>query len=377
MEKTRNLIFQTTKIKIVKVQSEIESLLLEASFIKKYQPQYNVKLIDGKAYPLIKITIKDKYPKILFVRKIEKDKALYFGPFPNSSSVRLVLRTIRRIFPYQSVLNHPKKICFYHHLDLCPCPTVFDSKETKINYKKNIKHIIQFLNGNLKNVLKELETERSFFSKNEEFEKASDLQKKIDAISLITKPFIKPFEYELNPNLKTDLVEKELSDLKSVLRNAKLKIDSLNRIECFDVSNIMGKTAVGSMVVFTRGEKNTNLYRRFKIRKIFKKPNDFAMLAEIIERRLVHKEWVLPNLMVVDGGKGQVSAGKKVIGESGYSIPIIGLAKREETIITPDLKEVILPKDARALHLIMRIRDEAHRFAIQYHKKRRLKLIFD
>lgn len=334
-------------------------------------------MTDGKAFPLIKITIKDKYPKILTVRKIEKDGSLYFGPFPSSSSIRLVLRIIRQIFPYQSVLNHPKKICFYYHLHLCPCPQVFDSKETESNYRKNIEHIIEFLKGDLKGILRELEKERDLLSKNEKFEKAWDLQKKIEAINLITKPFVKPFEYELNPNLRSDLAEKELLDLKNILRNTEIKINSLERIECFDISNIMGEIAVGSMVVFIRGEKNGSLYRHFKIKKNLGKPNDFAMILEVIKKRLNHREWDLPNLMIVDGGKGQVSVAKIALAQENLQIPIIGLAKKEEIIITSDFKTIKLKTNSKALQLIMRIRDEAHRFAIQYHKKQHLKLIFD
>lgn len=381
-EKTKALLSKVKKVKFVQTRCEIESLLLEANYIKKYHPPYNVRLTDGKAYPLIKITVKDKYPKVLVVRRIEENPSaggsLYFGPYPNTGSMRLVLRTIRKIFPFQSVNNHPKKACLYHHLGLCPCPPVFDSPALKRNYKKNINWIIKFLNGKIDNVVIELEKEREILSKLEKFEEAKDLQKKIEAIRLITNPVYQPFEYETNPNLKADLTAKDLEDLKLELLKIGIKVWSLHRIECYDVSNIMGKLSTGSMIVFVEGEADKSLYRRFRI--MYKRiiPNDVAMIKEIISRRLRHKEWKFPNLILVDGGKAQVSAALKAIKESGLTIPVIGLAKREEAIIVPGFphfKEIRLPKDSKALHLLQRVRDQTHRFAISYHRKLRSQLL--
>lgn len=135
--KTKNLVLEIKKINVIQTTSEIESFLLEERLIKKYKPKYNIKLIDGKSYLGIKITIKDKYPKILFTRKNDNDGSLYFGPFTSSSSLKIVLKLIRKIFPYQSVLNHSKSKCLYYHLNLCPCPEVTHDKY----YKKNILHI--------------------------------------------------------------------------------------------------------------------------------------------------------------------------------------------------------------------------------------------
>ncbi|MEK7559598.1 MAG: GIY-YIG nuclease family protein, partial [Patescibacteria group bacterium] len=126
-EKTRLLVGKIQKIGVIKARSEIEALLLEASSIKKFNPVYNSKLTDGKAYPLIRITIKDNYPKVLISRRQDDEKSIYFGPYPNSGAMKMVLKIIRRIFPFQAVLNHPKRICLYYHLGLCPCPPVFDS----------------------------------------------------------------------------------------------------------------------------------------------------------------------------------------------------------------------------------------------------------
>ncbi|MEK6819349.1 MAG: excinuclease ABC subunit C, partial [Nanoarchaeota archaeon] len=159
-----------------------------------------------------------------------------------------------------------------------------------------------------------------------------------------------------------------------------LEIENLHRIECYDISNIQGKSATGSMVVFTDGDSNKNEYKRFRIR--FKhSPDDFEMIREVIRRRVKRIDWDVPNLMVIDGGRGQVSAVLQVFAEQKIDIPVIGLAKREETIIVPvrtpsvDFIEIKLPKATPGVNLLRRIRDEAHRFALAYHRLLRKKAI--
>jgi len=371
--KTQALVSQTKQIKSIIVPSEIEALLLEIKYIKKYKPKYNIRFIDGKNYPLIRIAVKDNYPKVLIARRPEDERSKYFGPFPNANAMRLVLRTIRKIFPFQSVPNHTKKICLYYHLHLCPCPPVFDSSEFKKEYRKTIKHITDFLNGNTKKIIRDLTKERIIFSKNENFEKANEIQNKIIAIELITGPFYrKETDFDIDPNFEEDLREKEISDLKEILNKNNVKVQTLERIECFDISNISGTNATGSMVVFINGQKDGAEYRKFRIRSI-NTPNDFAMMKEVLSRRMKHEEWLYPDLIIVDGGKGQVSSAVSVLKERNTMIRIIGIAKKEETIITSDFREIILPKDSNALKLIMRIRDETHRFAITYHRKLRSK----
>lgn len=372
-EKTKLLVSKVKKIKHVISHSEIEALLLEASYIKKFQPQYNMRLTDGKAYPLIKISIKDEYPYVTTSRKTDDPASIYFGPYPNAGAMKLVLKTVRKIFPFQSVRNHPKKVCLYNHLDLCPCPPVFNDLNFKKSYKKNIKHLINFLDGKSKKVLADLKKDRDMNTKKENFEISAQIQKRIDSVEIITNPSYKLFEYDTNPNLKTDRNSNKLNDLREQLKNSSSAVVSLSRIECFDISNIQGKNPVGSMVVFTHGEKNTSLYRKFKIRFTKDEPNDFAMMEEVLVRRFNHPEWPFPDLIIVDGGKGQVSSALKIIKALNLSIPIIGLAKREETIVTSDLSEIHLPKSSNALLLLMSIRDEAHRFAITYHRSLRSK----
>ncbi len=368
--KTAALIPQIAKIKIIPVESEIEALLLEANLIKKYTPKYNIRLTDGKAYPLIRITIHDTYPAVLTARQQEDKDSVYFGPFPNSSAVRSVLRTLRKVFSYQSTQNHQKTICLYHHIGLCPCASVYNSAEAKKEYKKTIRYIVDFLEGKTQKVLDALEKERDTFAKDEAFEKAALVQKQIDYILYITQPMHQPFEYETNPNLKIDLRMREMLSLKEILKSHGVNVALPRRIECYDNSNFQGSNPTSSMVVLTDGEIDKSQYRKFKIKTV-KGPNDFASMQEVLTRRLNHAEWPMPDLFIVDGGKGQVSSAKEILDALGVTIPVVGLAKREETIITSDFQEIKLPKSSPALQLVIRIRDEAHRFAITFHRKLR------
>ncbi|MBI3984984.1 MAG: excinuclease ABC subunit UvrC [Candidatus Levybacteria bacterium] len=371
-DKTKALVDRVVKIRTISVNSEVESFLLEEKLVKKHKPRFNIMLKDDKAYPLVKITFKEKFPAVLVVRKKDDTKSLYFGPYTSAASLKTVLKLLRRIFPYQSVEHHGSRLCLYYHLGLCPCPQVTGDT----NYKKTIKHIIDFLNGSTKKVIKDLEKERDEYSKNEDFENSKMIQRKIDAITLITSPFYKPFVYEENPNFRQDVLQQSLNSLIEILNNNGVPVKKLERIECYDISNIQGKNATASMVVLRDGDKDTDSYRRFKIKGDYNgKPNDFAMMSEVLKRRFKHMDWPFPDLLVVDGGKGQVSTAVKALQELNLSVPLIGLAKREETIVTPSLEEIKLPKDSKALLMIIKIRDEAHRFAITYHKKLRSKFI--
>jgi len=379
--KTKVLVEQVKKIKIVIVTSELESLLLEAALIKKHTPKYNIRLTDGKMYPLIRITTKTPYPAVLTARKKEDTMSDYFGPYPNATSMHRVLRILRRIFPYSSMLNHPKKICLYNHLGLCPCPPTFSTGEQKKEYKKTLQHIVGFLEGKSKKVIRDLIKERDEYTKKEEFEAAKKVQDQLDAIQRVTEPFTNPFEYVTNPNLVSDTRMKEMKDLQEVLQKYGMSINLPRRIECYDNSNFQGTNPTSSMVVLTNGEIDKSEYRKFKIKTVTA-PDDFASMKEVLTRRLKHSEWPFPDLFIVDGGKGQVTSALTALKMSNVKYqmsnpPIIGLAKREETIITPDLQEIHLPKSSPALQLVIRIRNEAHRFAITFHRKRRQKATFD
>ena len=370
------MISLVSDIETIRVSSEIEAFLLESSLIKKNRPFYNIKLIDDKSYPMIQIT-KGSNPSVTIVRKKTDKKAIYFGPYSDAGALKVVLKLLRKIFPYQSVLNHPKKKCLYYHLGLCPCVS---AEPTNIEtYKKNLRRMQKFLDGRKEEVLKTLVKERDSLSNEEMFEEAAIVQGKIDRINLITSETYEPFNYMDKPDFYFQRIEDEVVSLKKILADYYPNIGNLSRIECYDISNTSGTNATGSMVVFENGDKNSKEYRRFKIRTK-DTPDDFHMMREMLTRRLKNEDWPIPSLLVIDGGKGQVGSALKALANTKKTFPVIGLAKKEETIIVPiknalgnDFVEIKLSNSTPGVNLLRRIRDEAHRFAITYHKLLRKK----
>lgn len=363
-------------IQTIRVGSEIEAFLLESSLIKKHRPFYNIKLIDDKSYPLIEITQNESPAIIVTRRKLDK-ASHYFGPYSDATALKTVLKLIRKIFPYQSVKNHPKRKCLYYHLGLCPC--IPANPHHLAEYKKNIKKIEKFLEGKKDEVIKRLEKERDEYADNEEYESAKVIQERIERILLITSDTYDPFHYMDKPDFYFERIEKEVKSLKEILSPFYPELGSLNRIECYDISNISGKQATGSMVVFTNGDKDASEYRRFKIRSK-DTPDDFLMMQEMLSRRLNNEDWPHPSLLVIDGGKGQVGSALKALANLGKRIPVIGLAKREEIIVVPiksangiQFEEIKLAHSTPGINLLRRIRDEAHRFAVTYHRLLRKK----
>lgn len=358
--------------------SEVEAFLLEANLIKKFKPFYNTRLSDDKSFPYLKIS-KEKVPYVIITRKLGDKNSLYFGPYTNVSDLKIVLRIFRRIFPFQSIRAHPKRRCLNGHIGLCPCVNVFPDRLSE--YKKNIRNLIKFLRGEKGKVLDSLKRELNDYIKQEAFERAGVLQKKIEKIEFITSQNFDPFLYQQKPDLYYQRLEKELESLSSILVKYGIDTEKLERIECYDISNTQGREASGSMVVFLGGEESKKDYRRFKIR--FKKtPDDYAMIREIMKRRVKRRDWRKPSLIVIDGGKGQVASALMVLNEENYKAPVIGLAKREEAIVIPikagksiDFLEVKLPLSTPGVNILRRIRDEAHRFALAYHRILRKKAL--
>ena len=374
--KTIKLVSLISSTEIIQVNSEIEAFLLEATLIKKYKPFYNLKLIDDKSYPYIEITTNDN-PSVTITRKKLEKKAIYLGPYSDAMALKTVLKLIRRIFPYQSIKNHPKRKCLYFHLGLCPC--VLANPGNMSEYKKNLRSVKSFLNGKKEVVVKQLLAGQKKSVKNEEFEKAQNVQEKIEFIKLITSVSYEPFKYMEMPDFYFERIKREIESLRGILKPYYPKLLNLQRIECYDISNFGGKEATGSMVVFINGHKTTKEYRRFKI-KTKSTPDDFFMMNEVLQRRFKRDGWKEPNLIIVDGGKGQVGAALKAMANRNIKIPLIGLAKREEIIVIPIknrtgiiFEEINLKNSTPGINLIRAIRDEAHRFAITYHKLLRRK----
>ena len=340
------LVNEIKKIDVEQTDSALEALILESALIKKHRPEYNIREKDDKSFLYVEIT-REPFPRILLVRGKNLAVGTHFGPFIYAMQIREALKILRRIFPWNihdpdTIRKPASRPCFEHQIGLCPGTCV--GAITKLDYKRNIRKIKLFFEGKKKQIIRELEREMKTASTNLAFECAAKIKRQIFAlthihdIALIKKP------------------ERE-----TVYGAGEIP----KRIEGYDISNISGTAAVGSMVVFAGDKPDKSQYRKFKIRTITK-PDDTGMLKEVLTRRLTHREWSLPDLMLIDGGKGQVNITKKILAEHGMKIPVVGIAKGP----TRKKNEFIgtAPKWAKATTLI-RVRNEAHRFAITYHRK--------
>ena len=361
--RVNRLIESIFEVDTIEVNAEIEALILEANLIKKYKPEFNVQLKDDKDYLYIIFT-KDKFPKVLPARRKRiVDAKEYFGPFPSATTVRRTLKVIRRIFPF-STCKPSSRVCLHYHLGLCPGVCV--GKINARDYKKSIKNLRLFLRGERQKVIYDLERDMKIASKKLKFEEAQEIRKRLDGINYIIQPRGDVIKYMEDPEYIRLQHKEDLEELKSALNLKKIP----GRIEGYDISNIHGDYATGSMVVITEGEIDKSEYRKFKIKRVTG-ISDTAMMKEVISRRFKNS-WRLPDLIVVDGGKGQLSSCLAAQKESKLNIPCIGLAKRLEQIYIPgNEKPLRLPRDSKALHLVQRLRDEAHRFAISYHRNLR------
>lgn len=374
--RTKRMIEQSAYLSHVRTDSEMLALLLEAKLIKKYQPKYNVIAKDDKHPLYIKIT-KERYPRVLIVRKGEADKEslAIFGPFPSSSTTKEVLRFLRKIFPFA---EHKvgKRPCIRSQIGLCnPCPSVIETnpspeqkKIMKTKYLKNIRHLIAVLSGNINAVQKELEKAMRSLSKEERFEEAEELRRQLEKLNYITSQRLNVNYFLKNPNLIEDIRKKESENLLALLKDYFVFTKPIKRIECFDVAHLSGTFPTASMVTFINGEADKKYYRHFKIRQERGK-DDISSLEETAKRRARHLEdWGSPDLIVVDGGRGQVSAFLKVF--ETFGIPVVGLAKRkEELIIRKGNRYLTIRPTGPSLFLLQRLRNEAHRFARKYHHK--------
>lgn len=360
LPKTAQMMKEANSVTFIKVFRELEALLLESSLIKQYKPKYNIVLKDDKHALYIVIT-KEKFPRVLTSRKFGN-----FGPFPNSTNVKTILKLIRKVFPYS---DHKlgKKPCLYSHIGLCnPCPNeiVHSTKYLILRkqYMKNIKNIKLILSRKFNFVRNKLEKEMNNLSKLERFEEAKVLRDKIKIFDYITQEKIDTQQFLKNPNLAEDLRLLEIENLKALL-NKNYKIENLKRVECYDVSHLSGTNTTASLVVMIDGEMDHSLYRHFKIRQD-KGNSDYDSLKEVAKRRIKHfKSWGIPDLIIVDGGLGQVKIYDSVFKK--YKIPVVGIAKHPDRLVFSDGTKVKL--QGLSLQLVSRIRDEAHRFARRYH----------
>ena len=492
--KVRAMVSHIDEFEYIVTDSEMEALILENNLIKEYKPQYNILLRDDKTYPYIKVTLKEYFPRVIKVRKVEKDGAKYFGPYTNAFTVNETLDAIREIFPIRTCKRDIKKSierrerpCLNLYIKKCvgPCTGKVDEKA----YMEMIDEIIDFLGGKNTELIEKMKQRMIDYSGKFEFKEAARIRDRIkniesmfekqkivyvsdidqDFIGMareedlsciqvffvrngkvvgrehfffentkdssseeIISSFIKQFYINVNFVPKEILVDTEFEDMKvmsewltekksqrvdirvpikgakkkllelveknaieTIRQKSNIKIAKLERtvgvmkelqeflnleklpkrIEAFDISNIQGVDSVGGQVVFIDGEKAKKEYRRYKVKSV-EGPNDYASLEEILRRRLKHENH--PDLILMDGGKGQVSVAKKVLKEEGLDIPVLGMYKdnRHRTLgITTDKVETELSKHSLIYKFIASVQEEVHRFAISYHRSLRQKAL--
>ncbi|MFH1536722.1 MAG: excinuclease ABC subunit UvrC [Patescibacteria group bacterium] len=358
----RIMVSQVADIKYKETRNEAKALILETKLIKKHKPPYNIMMKDDKNFLYVKITEED-FPRVLFVRRPNfRDKAKFYGPFPWAKPVKLVYRYLHKIFPLRSCNNMPDKPCLEFHMGRCLAPCI--NGISKQQYTKIIDQVIKFFNGDTDSLLDITEQKMKVASKQKKYEKAAYYRDQIFAINKLKE--IQLTSLQIQKRSEKEKVKKALLQIKQKLRLKKIP----KRVEIYDISNIQGEMAVGSMVVFINGQPDKSEYRKFKIKTI-QGANDTGMLQEVVLRRVKHDEWKKPDLVIMDGGKGQLNAVKDIWLD--YKVSVVALAKKKEEIFIPNYKKSKkLLENSEGFYLIQRMRDEAHRFAIEYHRKLRL-----
>lgn len=359
--RARHLVARIADLDLQLTGSDAEALLLESQLIKAHRPKYNIAYRDDKSYPMLKIT-NEPFPRLMVTRQPrgiprgQRESGRSFGPYPDAGALHDAVRFFRRVFPMRTCRTFPKTPCLEYHLGQClaPCAGYIDRGA----YDRIVGDLVAFLEGKRDGLLRDLSRRMEQASRRQDFEEAARLRDQIQSLTSV-------------------IVAKEKSSMTGPLEQLQLalKLPVLPaRIEAFDISNIYGAFAVGSMVTFANGKPLKAHYRRFTIKTV-RGIDDYQMMREILRRRYggsLSQTLPLPNLIVVDGGKGQLSFALQALQELSLAIPAIGLAKRFEQIFLPGQSTpVVLLPTSPVLHLIQHLRDEAHRFAVSYHRKRR------
>lgn len=370
--KVRTMIPLIRDIEVIEVRTETEALLLEGRLIKERKPKYNTDFTDDKRFLLVKVDVQSPLPRFRLTRNRLDDGARYFGPFAHSGQLRQTLAEMRRRFGILLGDVHPQQIDGerYRLYDDVRAEIYGHPNEVTLeSYRRCVEEAMDFLSGKCRESLEELNRRMGEAAAARNYEKAAELRDIIRALEMTISPdrrFTRPTLTGINSS-------DGVAELKDVL--------SLERgpctIECFDISHISGTFCVASMVRFQDGKPDKKNYRHFRIQS-FTGNDDFRAMCEVVGRRyrrLVAEKSPLPDLIVIDGGQGQVNAAMKAFtGEGITPPPLIGLAKREETIVFADKRpSVNLPENHPALKLLQRIRDEAHRFANSFNADLRSK----
>ncbi|HXE10331.1 MAG TPA: excinuclease ABC subunit UvrC [Verrucomicrobiae bacterium] len=387
--KTEALVQEIADIDWMTVGSELEALFLEAEMIRRYMPRYNIMLRDDKALSYIRIDYDSDYPTVTTTRRPLDDGARYFGPYTSTYAVRQSLKLLRRAFPFATRrIPGQKRATLHYHLGLDP--GLEEGKTTLETYRANLRKLMAIIQGRRKTIDKELERDMNRAAKQKDFETAARIRNQLFALRGLNRHVI--FSDKEFLDISKDHALNEMVNMLSIA-------DFPRRIEGYDISHMQGSDVVASMVVFTNGVSNKAEYRKFKTKKNHN--DDFYNMHETLTRRLSErnrKAWGLPDLVLIDGGKGQLDAAIRARDEQDCGrIPFIGLAKREEQIVIHKAKSgvslnaevlqslggfmsesqdfilVNLPHNTNLVKLLQRIRDESHRFAVSYHSVLKVK----
>ena len=359
--KTEALVKEIADTDWIVVDTEMDALFLESEMIKRYMPKWNILLRDDKTVSYVRINMQDEVPYISFTRNPVDDRATYIGPFYGKSAVEKAVRILRRIFPYYDKPYTGKKTL---NTDLGLTPGIEIGKTTAKDYKRNLRKLIRYLEGDREKLLKELEKTMYAEAAKGNYELAAEARNQLFGLKELKKKIV--FSDKEFLDISSDQALKQLQELLGLPEPPR-------RIEGYDISHQSGENTVGSMVVFINGTAARNEYRKFKVRT--SKNDDLKSMTEVISRRLKHKEWDYPDLIILDGGVTQVNAILPLVSPLG--IPVIGRDKSGDHTRNAKVKLVIpgnrehsyleLPSSSHIAKLVARIDEEAHRFAITYH----------
>lgn len=382
IKKEAAIVDNATRLTYLTTISNFDALILEAKLIQKHKPRYNVLWKDDKHFLYIKITMGDTYPKMYPVRKEDDGTSLYFGPFKSTFMTERLLYELRRIVPFCTSKKILKRGCFYSRIGMCnPCPSYIESLDDGVQkkllrkkYKANVKKIINILSGKSNLFISSLEHELKKFSDGERYEEAMNVRNKLYQFSIFLDK--RSFSDE-SLGINIDLGKLKDSVSSFVTAEFNKEIGESYRLECYDISNLFGDQPTASMIVFKDGEFVKKEYRKFHIE--YKGISDIRMMREALSRRLQHHEWPLPDIIVLDGGKPQLSTISSLFRERDIHIPLISIAKRPDRILTEknNLKPISLEKYALLFSLFQSMRDESHRFAKKYHVHLRNRNVFN
>lgn len=379
--KTEALVAEIYDTDWIVVDTEMDALFLESEMIKRYKPKWNILLRDDKTVSYVRIDLKSEIPYVSFTRTPVDDGARYVGPFYGKTAIERALRILRRVFPYYDKPYDGKKTL---NTDLALTPGIEVEKSTPAEYKKDLKKLIRYLEGDRKKLLRDLETQMQALSKEGKYEEAATVRNQLFGLKELKKKIV--FSNKEFLDISSDQALTELKNLLGLPEPPK-------RIEGYDISHQSGTNVVASMVVFVNGVSDRSEYRKFKLK--CQQNNDPESLKEVISRRLKHQEWPLPDLIILDGGEIQIAAVLPLL--EPLKIPVVGRDKsgnhaksatgklliprkwsntslyhtNENLSSISDksslFQSVILSPSSHTVRLITRIDEEAHRFAITYH----------